>query len=444
MINRYELTSLSAEQKRRLLSRIQQSESTDVENVVAAVVDDVHRRGDEAVISHTRAFDGVCLNVEELKVPESAFEEAEREVGEEMQHAIRTAIANIRSHHEAQAPAAHWFKEVRPGVITGERWTPIASAGLYVPRGKGSFPSVMAMLAVPASLAGVRDVVVCTPPGPDGSVDPATLFTASLSGIRTVFRIGGAQAIAALAFGTETVPRVAKVVGPGNRYVTSAKRLVYGHVDPGPPAGPSEAIILCDASADPDVAARELLVEAEHGPDSVALLVTDSRQLADRVEAVVPSLLSLLPDRRREYCRQVLGRYGGIVVTPSLELAIAFTNDYAPEHVRVLTCDPFSVLHRIEHAGEVLLGSNASIALGNYAIGVNAILPTGGFARSYSCVGVADFMKRSSFAYVGDAGVPDLARAAVRLAAYEGFPAHAEAARFLLRQDRDATDAEVP
>src|SRR5919199_6990453 len=193
----------------------------------------------------------------------------------------------------------------------------MGGAGLYVPRGKGSFPSVMAMLTVPATVAGVPRVAVCTPPGKDGSVDKASLYAARLSGIDTVFRVGGAQAVAALAYGTESIPRVEKIVGPGNRYVTLAKRLVYGHVDPGLPAGPSESIVLCDDSADPETAARELLVEAEHGPDSAALLVTSSAELADAVERLVPELAANLPEWRREFVEQVLAGYGGVVVAPS-------------------------------------------------------------------------------------------------------------------------------
>jgi histidinol dehydrogenase len=225
-------------------------------------------------------------------------------------------------------------------------------------------------------------------------------------------------------------------VGPGNRYVTLAKRLVYGQVDPGLPAGPSESIVLCDDSADPELAARELLVEAEHGPDSAALLVTSSPELADAVERHVPELAADLPDWRREFVEAVLSGYGGIVVAPSLADAIAFSNDYAPEHLHVIAREPFEVLSRLTHAGEILLGESTSIAFGNYAIGLNAILPTGGFARGYSCVGVPDFMKRSSFAYVTDDGVDDLSRTAATLARYEGFPAHAEAAEYVRRLKR--------
>ena len=425
-VNRRDLSTLSADQRAQLLTRVQQARSPDVERVVAEVVDAVRERGDRALFEYTKAFDGA--DVDTLRVPEADIENARDRIDNDLAGAITTAIENIRAHHSAQVPSAQWFKEVRPGVLSGERWTPIASVGLYVPRGKGSFPSVMAMLGMPATIAGVPEIAVCTPPGPDGSVDAASLFAARLCGIRTIYRVGGAQAIAALAFGTETIPRVSKVVGPGNQYVTAAKRLLYGQIDPGPPAGPSESIVLCDGSADPGVAARELLVEAEHGPDSAALLVTDDAALADAVEELLPSLLSELPEWRRRFCEQVLSGYGGIVVAPSTDAAIDFVNDYAPEHLHVLTRDVFSTLNRISHAGEVLLGPSTSIAMGNYCIGVNAILPTGGFARSYSCVGVADFMKRSSFAYVGDAGVEDMGRAAALLADYEGFPAHAAAA----------------
>jgi histidinol dehydrogenase len=425
-VNRHDLATLSAAERARLLTRVQQARSDEVERVVAEVVDAVRERGDEALIHYTKAFDGADLDA--LRVPEADIETARDRIDGDLAGAITTAIENIRAHHSAQVPSAPWFKEVRPGVLSGERWTPIASAGLYVPRGKGSFPSVMAMLGMPATIAGVPEIAVCTPPGPDGTVDAASLFAAELCGIRAIYRVGGAQAIAALAFGTETIPRVSKVVGPGNQYVTAAKRLLYGQIDPGPPAGPSESIVLCDGSADPEVAARELLVEAEHGPDSAALLVTDDRALADAVQALLPSLLEQLPEWRRRFCEQVLAGYGGIVVAPSADAAIDFVNDYAPEHLHVLTRDVFSTLNRIRHAGEVLLGPSTSIAMGNYCIGVNAILPTGGFARSYSCVGVADFMKRSSFAYVGDAGVGEMGRAAALLAEYEGFPAHAAAA----------------
>jgi histidinol dehydrogenase len=434
-INRHELSALSSDERARLLERVQQADPGEAGEVVAEVVEAVKTRGDAALLEYTRRFDGADLT--DLKVRPDEFDRAEQELDGELKDAIGYAVENIRSHHEAQRPEAKWSKEIRPGITSGERWGPIASAGLYVPAGKGSFPSVMAMLSVPATVAGVPRIAVCTPPGKDGSVDRASLYAASLSGIDTVYRVGGAQAIAALAYGTESIERVEKIVGPGNRYVTLAKRLVYGQVDPGLPAGPSESIVLCDDSADPEIAARELLVEAEHGPDSAALLVTDSKELADAVQARVPALAAELPDWRRGFVEQVLSGYGGIVVTESFDQSIAFSNAYAPEHLHVLAREPYEVLDKLEHAGEVLLGENTSIAFGNYAIGLNAILPTGGFARGYSCVGVHDFMKRSSFAHVADEGVAELSRTAVALARYEGFPAHADAAAYVARRRTD-------
>jgi histidinol dehydrogenase len=433
-INRHELAALGPDERAKLLERVQQADPGEAGEVVAEIVAAVRERGDAAVLDYTRRFDGANLADVGLSVTPAEFERAEQELDDNVKEAIHYAVENIRSHHEAQRPAPDWTKAIRPGITSGERWGPIASAGLYVPAGKGSFPSVMAMLTVPATVAGVPRIAVCTPPAADGSVDQASLFAARLSGIDTVYRVGGAQAIAALAYGTESIPRVEKIVGPGNRYVTLAKRLVYGQVDPGLPAGPSESIVLCDDSADPEVAARELLVEAEHGPDSAALLVTDSPELADAVERRIPDLAGALPDWRRGFVESVLGGYGGIVVAPSLDDAIAFSNEYAPEHLHVIAREPFEVLTRLTHAGEVLLGENASIAFGNYAIGLNAILPTGGFARGYSCVGVADFMKRSSFAHVTAEGVPNLSRTAVTLARYEGFPAHADAADYVQRR----------
>jgi histidinol dehydrogenase len=431
-VNRHELAALDPQQRHNLTERIQQADPGEAGEVVAEVIAAVRERGDEALLEYTRRFDDVEL--ERLRVEQDEFDAAAAALDADLKQAIDYAVANIRSHHQEQVPEQSWTKEIRPGITSGERWTPIASAGLYVPRGKGSFPSVMAMLSVPASVAGVPRVAVCTPPGPEGEVDPACLYAAQLSGIDEIYAVGGAQAIAALAYGTETVPRVEKIVGPGNRYVTLAKRLVYGQVDPGLPAGPSESIVLADDTAEPEVAARELLVEAEHGPDSAALLVTTSSELADAVEGLVPGLASALPDWRREFVETVLSGYGGIVVARDMDDAIAFSNEYAPEHLHVIAREPYAVLDRLEHAGEVLLGPNTSIAFGNYAIGLNAILPTGGFARGYSCVGVDDFMKRSSFAHVSDEGVPEIGRAAVTLARYEGFPAHAEAAEYVLRR----------
>lgn len=427
-INWHVLADLTTDERAAIMRRAQ-ADLQEVEPVAAAIVADVQDRGDAAVAEYTAKLDGAQLRPEEFRVSPSEFDAAEKLVEPTLRKAIEQAVSNIRRHHEHQLPAPGWMAELSPGVISGERVTPIASAGLYVPRGKGSFPSVLMMLSVPAVLAGVARIAVFTPPGPNGEVDAASLVAARLCGVNEIYKVGGAQAIAVMAYGTETIARVDKIVGPGNRYVAAARRLVYGSVDPGAPAGPSESIILCDGTADPEVAAHELLVEAEHGPDSAALLVTDSAPLAEAVTKLVPDLVGALPEQRKRFCETVLSGFGGIVITDSLDESVRFVNDYAPEHLRVIVQQPFEVLHHIVNAGEILLGEGTSIAFGNFAIGVNAILPTGGFARSYSCVGVEDFLKRSSFAYVSKAGVHEVGPVALELAQYEGFSSHANAAR---------------
>lgn len=432
-INRYSLNELSPEARRSLMVRAQGNFEA-VQERTREIIDDVRDRGDQALIEYAEKFDGARLRLDGLLVTDEEFAEAERLVDPTLREAIERAVTNIRSHHRAQLPTKTWMEEHTPGVIAGERVVPIASVALYVPRGKGSFPSVMMMLGVPAVLAEVPHVAACTPPGPDGTIDAATLVAAKLCGVSRIYKMGGAQAIAALAHGTGSVRRVDKIVGPGNQYVSAAKRLLYGTVDPGPPAGPSESIVLCDGQADPEIVARELLVEAEHGPDSAALLVTDSEALADAVEKLVPALLAKLPEQRRAFCESVLAGYGGFVIAADIDQAVEFVNEWAPEHLRVIVERPFELLNRLVNAGEVLLGEHASIPFGNFAIGVNAILPTGGSARSYSCVGVEDFLKRSSFAYVSKEGARTLGPIAVELARYEGFPSHAEAAEYVLKR----------
>ncbi|HMQ32286.1 MAG TPA: histidinol dehydrogenase [Chloroflexaceae bacterium] len=397
--------------------------------VAREIMGGIQQRGDEALIEYVRKFDYSGATIEGLKVTEEEFAQARASVSPEVRAALEKAHRNIRRFHEKQMPEELWFTELDEGVVVGEKITPIASACLYVPRGKGSFPSVMLMLATPARVAGVPRVIVCTPPGPSGEVDAASLVAAELCGIGEIYKLGGAQAIAAVAFGTATVPKVDKVIGPGNTYVSAAKRLLVGNIDVGLPAGPSEAIVLADEHADPRVAALDLLNEAEHGPDSASLLVTHSETLAAQVAQLLPAYLSQLPEWRRAFCARVLGSFGGIVITPDLEASIAFVNEYAPEHLQILVNEPFGVLGRIKNAGEILLGPYASIATSNYCLGLNAILPTGGFARSYSSVSVFDFLKRSGVGYMTRRGMAALGETTALLADYEGFPAHAMAIR---------------
>lgn len=424
MINRYVLADMNANAVRVLCARAELDISA-IQKQIRPIIADVRSIGDQSLVNFTKQFDKVDISGKPLKVSAEEVERACRSLPETIKVAIDAAAINIRKFHEAQMPDEMWFKEISPGVIAGEKITSITSIGLYVPRGKGSFPSVMLMLGIPAAVARVPEIVVVTPPAAGGNVDDATIYAATVCGITQIFRVGGPHAIAALAFGTASVPRVRKVLGPGNPYVSAAKRELYGTIDVGVPAGPSESIILADESVSAGIAARDLLIEAEHGPDSAALLVTPSIALADEVEQLLPGLIGALPAERRSYCEKVMSGYGGIVITSSLDHAVDFVNQFAPEHLEVLVREPFAVLPKLQNAGEVLLGEYTPIVLGNYCLGVNAILPTGGFARTFSCVTVFDYLKRTSIGFATAEGFKTLAPTARTLAEYEGFPAHA-------------------
>jgi histidinol dehydrogenase len=423
-----ELSKLTESDRARILRRAEKDIS-DLLPLAQEVITAVKTHGDAAVVDYARRFDAKEFTAAKLKATPGDFARARGLVEPNVVEAIKLAHDNIRRFHEEQMPEAMWFMEVRPGIMAGEKTSPVASAGLYVPRGKGAFPSVMLMLATPAVVAGVPRVVVVTPPNPDGTADAATLVSAEICGVTEVYIVGGMQAIAALAYGTETIPRVDKVVGPGSSYVSAAKRLLYGAMDVGLPAGPSESIILADENVDPRLAALDLLVEAEHGPDSAAILVTHSRKVAEEALAVLPSYIAELPEWRRAFVNEVLSNYGGILLTNSLDESIQFVNDYAPEHLEVLVDEPFITLNKLKNAGEILLGHMTPIPTANYALGLNAILPTGGFARSFSSVSVQDFLKRSGVGYLSREGYLSLQAEVARLADYEGFPAHAMAIR---------------
>ncbi len=429
MIHFYELSHLDAARRARLIRRAELQIDELVERV-SPIVRSVRERGDDALIELTARFDHVQLTPAQLRVSPAEIEEAHRKLDKDVCAAIQHAIANVRAFHQRQMPHEQWFTEVEPGVMAGEKITPISSVGLYVPRGKGAFPSVMYMLSAPASIAGVPRIVVCTPPAPDGSVDPASLVAADLCGVHEIYRIGGAQAIAALAYGTDTIRRVRKITGPGSGYVAAAKRILSGVVDAGLPAGPSESITLADASASVELLARDLLIEAEHGPDSSSLLLTDDRALAEAVVAALPEKIAALPEWRREFVQAVFespAGTGGIVLADSMQDAIDFVNEYAPEHLEVQVREPFALLPRLKNAGEILIGPHTPFCLGNYCVGTNAVLPTGGFAHTYSCTSIFDFLKRTGIAYVTAEGYPSLSRTTRTLADFEGFPAHANA-----------------
>jgi histidinol dehydrogenase len=428
MIQFWELGQLD----KTTLTKIMRRAETDITSLLPAVqeiIDQVRQRGDDAVVDYARKFEADHFEATMLRATPEDFAAARKAISDEVYDAIRQAHDNVEAFHKEQMPESLWFTEVQPGIMAGEKVTPVASAGLYVPRGKGAFPSVMIMLATPARVAGVQRIVVASPPTPQGTADAASLIAAEVCGVNEVYAMGGPQAMAALAYGTETVPQVSKIVGPGSSYVTAAKRLLYGTLDVGLPAGPSESIILTDETIDPRLAALDLLVEAEHGLESAAILVTHNREIAQEVLNVLPGYISELPEWRQKFVSNVLSNYGGVLLTSSLEESIAFINDYAPEHLEILTADPFVILNKIKNAGEILLGPLTPIPTANYCLGLNAILPTGGFARSFSSVSVWDFLKRTGVGYLSREGYARLQGITATLADYEGFPAHAMAIR---------------
>ncbi|MCK5197784.1 MAG: histidinol dehydrogenase, partial [Spirochaetales bacterium] len=366
---------LPANRKNFFLKR-SESDISEVMDSVAEIINTVRHGGDQALLDYTLKFDKVNLSEKNLRVSEKEFEEAEKNLPKAVKSALEYAITNIKRFHETQKPSSMNFDEIRPGLFAGEKSIPIESAGLYVPRGRGSFPSMLYMLAVPAAVAGVERICVITPPGEDGQVDPGCLYAAKLCGIDEVYRVGGAHGIAALAYGTESIQAVHKITGPGSMYVTAAKRILYGTVDVGLPAGPSESVILADGNADPWKLALDLLVEAEHGSDSSAVLVTTSTDLAEKTANYIEELIANLTEPRRTFVSDVFKGYGAIFLVDSIEEGAELVNAFAPEHLQLKTNEPFSTLSLIKNAGEILLGENIPFSAANYVTGVNAVLPT--------------------------------------------------------------------
>lgn len=421
-MNIFELKKMSPEDKRKIMRRAE----TDISEYMQTAREislDVKENGDKAVLSYTKKFDKVELQ-NGMRVSAEEIEAGYGRLDEETREAIRYAAGNIRTFHEAQMPEEIWFTNVNEGIMAGEKVTPITDVCLYVPRGKGSFPSVLLMLGIPALVAGVPQIVVVTPPNEQGTLDDAMLAAAKIIGIDEIYMVGGIQAVASVAYGTETIPKCSKIIGPGNAYATAAKRVLANEIDTGLPAGPSESIILADEFADPHKVALDWMIEAEHGPDSAALLVTHDHSLPEKVLPIVEQQLEKISEKRRSFVNTNFSTYGGIILTDSLEESIDFVNDYAPEHMEVMTKDPFAVLPKIKNAGEILLGEYTPITMCNFVMGPNAILPTGGFAKTCSSVSVNDFLKRSSVGYVTKEGFEKAREHAYRMAVAEGFDTH--------------------
>lgn len=422
-MNIYKLSEMTDKQKNFVLKRAEHDISEQMQ-LAKEVSDDIRVRGDAAVLEYTAKFDRVELTKDRIKVKPEEIDAGYNRLDKETREAIEYAAKNIHNFHEKQLPEEMWFTEVDKGLLVGEKTTPIVDVCLYVPRGKGSFPSVMLMLGIPAKVANVEKIVVVTPPNEKGDVDDAILAAAKIIGITEIYKVGGIQAVAAVAYGTETIPKCHKIIGPGNSYATAAKRVLANYIDAGLPAGPSECIILADEKADPEKVALDWMIEAEHGPDSASILVTHSAELVEKAIPIVERQLTKISEKRRDFITKGFSTYGGAIITDSLEESIAFVNEYAPEHMEVMTEKPFEVLPKIKNAGEILLGDYTPVTLCNFVLGPNAILPTGQSAKTYSSVSVQDFLKRSSVGYASRDGFEMVRNHAYRIATVEGFDTH--------------------
>ena len=394
-----------------------------VEEPVAAILADVKKRGDAAVLEYTARFDRCDLS--SLAVTAEEIEEAMAQVEQEFLEVLHRAAANIREFHTAQVRQSLVLTP-RSGVVLGQRITPIERVGLYVPGGTAAYPSTVLMDAIPAKIAGCEKIVMVTPPGADGKINPAILAAAKIAGVTDIFKMGGAQAVAALAYGTESVPKVDKIVGPGNAYVAEAKKQVFGMVAIDMIAGPSEILVLADGKSDPKVVAADMLSQAEHDRNATAVLVTESMALAQAVQAELEIQLEALP--RRDIARSSVDNNGMIIVADTLMQGIDIANRLAPEHLELLVDDPFSYLDAIRNAGSVFLGRSCPEALGDYFAGPNHTLPTSGTARFSSPLGVDDFVKKSQFLYYTPDALNAVAEDVAKFARKEGLEAHARSA----------------
>lgn len=404
-----------------LVETIKRSEQ-DVNNVldtVSEILNNVKKNGDVALKSYTEKFDGVLID--DLKVTDDEIKEAYDSLDETLLIALKQAAANIEKFHKKQIPK-DWEMEVNPGIKAGQIVRAINSAGCYIPGGRAAYPSSILMTVIPAKIAGVDKVVCVTPPQKDGKILDAILVAADIAGADEIYKVGGAQAIAALAYGTESVPKVEKIVGPGNIFVTAAKKLVYGQVDIEFPAGPSEVLILADESAEPEFLATDILAQAEHDPNASCFLVTDSRNLAEKTNEFVLKLTEIAP--RCEIIEESLSKSGKIIITDTFDEAVYVTNEYAPEHLIITTKDDDKTLGKIKNAGSIFLGAYSPVAAGDYGSGTNHVLPTGGGAKMYSGLSTESFIKKPTVQRITKEGLAELAKTSVPIAEYEGFFAH--------------------
>ena len=392
------------------------------QDTVNEILKDVREKGDQAVFHYTKKFDGACLTPDTLYVKEDEIKEAYSQVDPELIEVMKRSIANIRSFHEKQLHNS-WFTTREDGVILGQRITPLESVGVYVPGGKAAYPSSVLMNIIPAKTAGVKRIVMVTPPGADGRINPATLVAAHLAGATEVCKVGGAQAVAALAYGTESIPKVDKIAGPGNIFVALAKKACFGYVSIDSIAGPSEILVIADETANPRYVAADLLSQAEHDELASAILITTSESLAAEVGAEVEKFVKVLS--RREIIEKSLENYGYILIAETMEDAVEAANEIASEHVEILTADPYEVMTKVKNAGALFLGEYSSEPLGDYYAGPNHILPTNGTAKFFSPLNVDDFLKKTSIISYSREALQAVHEDIELFAESEGLTAHA-------------------
>lgn len=389
---------------------------------VAAILADVKEKGDEAVFDYTKRFDGADINAANIVVTKKEIDEAYSLVNEQLVEVIRKALVNIREYHAKQKQYS-WFDSTPNGTILGQKVTPLNRVGVYVPGGKAAYPSSVLMNIIPAKVAGVSQIIMTTPPGKDGRVNPGTLVAANEAGVDVIYKVGGAQAIAAMAYGTDSIRKVDKIVGPGNIYVALAKKAVYGHVSIDSIAGPSEILVIADETANPRYVAADLLSQAEHDEMASAILITTSEELADKVSKEIDSFVAELS--RSEIISKSLENYGYILIARDIDEAVETANEIASEHLEIVTKDPFTVMTKIRNAGAIFLGEYSSEPLGDYFAGPNHVLPTNGTAKFFSPLGVDDFIKKSSIISYSREALEPIHEDIIKFANAERLTAHA-------------------
>ena len=425
---RMEILKYDKETANDLIKR-SQADISEVLNIVSDILKDVKENKDEAVKRYTAKFDKAELD--DLQVSEDEIKEAYDNLDENLIEALKRASANIEKFHKAQIPE-EWFMEVNTGITAGQIIRPINNVGCYIPGGRAAYPSSILMEVIPAKIAGVERIICCTPPGADGKIMDAILVAADLAGADEIYKCGGSQAIAAMAYGTESIEKVEKIVGPGNVFVTGAKKLVYGDVDIEFPAGPSEVLILCDNTAIPEYLAHDFLSQAEHDPNASCFLVTDDEEIADNAKDLIEEFAK--EAQRREIIEESLEKHGHIILCENMEDAIDFTNTYAPEHLIISTADDKAVLDKIKNAGSIFLGKYSPVAAGDYGSGTNHVLPTGGGAKMYSGLSTEAFLKKPTVQTLTREGIEELSKTVIPIAEYEGFYAHANSVKVRLNK----------